>query len=119
MFDFSLHTEVQGDLHVLVVAGEVDLFTAPDLRRAAADAIDDGARRLVIDLTDTTFLDSTGLGVLIGIAKRVRPAGGDVVIVNTEPSTATTFAITGIDGVLTVVETRHEALEELRSTRAA
>lgn len=119
MFDFTLRSEALGDdVHVLAVAGEIDLFTAPDLKRAASEAIDSGARRIVIDLTDTRFLDSTGLGVLIGIAKRVRPAGGDVAIVNTEATTASTFAITGLDGVLTVVATRDLALEELRSTQA-
>ncbi len=119
MFDFALRSEPLGDdIHVLAVAGEIDLFTAPDLKRAAAEAIDGGARRIVIDLTDTRFLDSTGLGVLIGIAKRVRPAGGDVAIVNTEATTASTFAITGLDGVLTIVATRDLAIEELRSTQA-
>lgn len=119
MFDFALRSEALSEgVHVLSVAGEIDLFTAPDVKRAASEAIDSGARRIVIDLTDTRFLDSTGLGVLIGIAKRVRPAGGDVAIVNTETTTASTFAITGLDGVLTVVATREEALEELRATQA-
>ncbi|MTD44382.1 anti-sigma factor antagonist [Conexibacter sp. W3-3-2] len=119
MFDFALRSEVlPDDVHVLAVAGEIDLFTAPDLKHAAAEAIEGGARRIVIDLTDTRFLDSTGLGVLIGIAKRVRPAGGDVAIVNTEPTTASTFAITGLDGVLSVVPTRDLALEQLRATQA-
>jgi len=116
MFDFSLRTEIApGDVCVIAVAGEIDLFTAPDLKQAASVAIDDGARSIVVDLTETRFLDSTGLGVLIGIAKRLRPAGGDIAIVNTEPSTAATFAITGIDDLVTVVETREQALDALGS----
>lgn len=120
MFDFSVRTELApGNVCVIAVVGEVDLFTAPDLKRTASGAIDSGARCIVVDLSETRFLDSTGLGVLIGIAKRVRPSGGDVAIVNTEPNTAATFAITGIDGVLTVVETREQALDALRSVPAA
>ena len=75
-FDFSL-TEDQdaAGAHVIAVAGEVDIFTAPELKRAIAAAIDAGARRLVVDLTETRFLDSTALGVLIGAVKRLRPLG--------------------------------------------
>ncbi len=110
-FDFDVTVQEQDrGIVVLAVQGEVDLFTAPELKTAAQKAIDDGATRLVVDLTDTRFLDSTALGVLIGLVKRVRPEG-DVVIVNTEPSTTKTFAITGLDSVFTVVETRDAALE--------
>lgn len=119
MFDFELRSEIADDgIHVIAVTGEVDLFTAPDLKRAAAEAIDAGARCIVVDLTTTRFLDSTGLGVLIGIAKRVRPAGGDLAIVNTDETTANTFAITGIDGVIPVVATRQDAVQALRDAGA-
>jgi anti-sigma B factor antagonist len=110
-FDFDVTVEDRGGgIAVVSVQGEVDLFTAPELKTAAQRAIDDGATRLVVDLTATRFLDSTALGVLIGLVKRVRP-DGDVVIVNTEPSTTKTLAITGLDSVFTVVETRDAALE--------
>lgn len=110
-FDFDVAVEAHPDgVAVVAVQGEVDLFTAPELKTAAQGAIDEGASRLVVDLTATRFLDSTALGVLIGLVKRVRP-DGDVVIVNTEPSTAKTLAITGLDSVFTVVETRDAALE--------
>ncbi len=111
MFDFTLETEaLPSGIHVLTVSGEIDLFTAPDLRAAASAALDRGAQRIVVDLTSVRFLDSTGLGVLIGIMKRVRPAGGSVAIVNTNPTTAATFSITGLDDVLRIVPTREAAL---------
>lgn len=120
MFDFALESADAGDgIHVLAIRGEIDLFTAPDVKRAAAEAIEAGARSVVVDLSETRFLDSSGLGALIGIARRVRPAGGDVVVVNTEPTTASTFAITGLDGVLPVVPTREEALGTLRRSGLA
>lgn len=113
-FDFALSEERLADgAHVVAVAGEVDIFTAPDLKRTIALAIEDGAHRLVIDLTQTRFLDSTALGVLIGAVKRLRPLDGRMAIVNTEPSTAKTFQITGLDRIFTIVSTRDEALEAI------
>jgi anti-sigma B factor antagonist len=110
-FDFSLSEDQDAaGAHVIAVAGEVDIFTAPELKRAIAAALDAGARRLVVDLTETRFLDSTALGVLIGAVKRLRPLDGRLVIVNTEPSTAKTFEITGLDQIFTIVPAREQAL---------
>lgn len=111
-FDFALSEErLANGAYVVAVAGEVDIFTAPDLKRTIAQAIEDGARLLVVDLTQTRFLDSTALGVLIGAVKRLRPLDGRLAIVNTEPSTAKTFQITGLDRIFTIVATRDEALK--------
>ncbi len=110
-FDFALSEErLSNGAHVVAVSGEVDIFTAPDLKRTIALAIENGADRLVIDLTQTRFLDSTALGVLIGAVKRLRPLDGRMAIVNTEPSTAKTFQITGLDRIFTIVATRDEAV---------
>lgn len=111
-FDFALTEErTPGGAHIVAVSGEVDIFTAPDLKRTIAQAIEGGTRLLVIDLTLTRFLDSTALGVLIGAVKRLRPLDGRMAIVNTEPSTAKTFQITGLDRIFTIVDTREAALE--------
>lgn len=111
-FDFALSEErLASGAHVVAVSGEVDIFTAPDLKRTIAAAIEDGAHLLVVDLTHTRFLDSTALGVLIGAVKRLRPLNGRLAIVNTEPSTAKTFQITGLDRIFTIVATRDEALD--------
>lgn len=113
-FDFAL-TEDQpvSGAHVIAVAGEVDIFTAPELKRTIGAAIDAGARDLVVDLTETRFLDSTALGVLIGAIKRLRPLDGRLVIVNVEASTTKTFEITGLDQIFTIVASRDDALEQL------
>ena len=95
---------------VIAVGGEIDIFTAPDVRRAAVAAIDEGANRVILDLSRPTFLDSTGLGVIIGLSKRVRPAGGDIVIVNTDEGIARTFEITGLAEIFRIFGTREEAL---------
>src|SRR6185503_13597338 len=91
--------------HVVAVSGEVDLYTASDLKAVLSHAVDDGCTSLVIDLTNTNFMDSTGLSTLVSAQKRMRQRGGKLVIVNVDPSLAYTFQITGLDLVFTVVTT--------------
>src|SRR5881396_2723587 len=62
--------------HIVAVSGEVDLYTAADLRAALSHAVEEGCTSLVIDLTDTHFMDSTGLSTLVSAQKRMRSRGG-------------------------------------------
>ncbi len=74
--NFEIKTEkLDGDAYVIALAGEVDLYTAPEFKEALLEAIGDGAKTIVVDLTDTTFIDSTTLGVLVGGVKRLRHRG--------------------------------------------
>jgi anti-sigma B factor antagonist len=112
--EFALTEQsLDADRHVVAVRGEIDLFTAPEVKAALAAAIDDGKTRLVVDLAETTFLDSTALGVLIGAVKRLRSRDGAMTIVNTDPNIAKTFEITGLDQIFTIRETRDEAVAAL------
>src|SRR3712207_9166682 len=74
--DVSVHTVVHGDVVVVQVAGEIDVYTAASLREKLADLIDADHTDVVVDLTGVTFMDSTGLGVLVGALKKVRGYGG-------------------------------------------
>jgi anti-sigma B factor antagonist len=112
--DFAVTEEsLDDDRHVVAVRGEIDLFTAPDLKATLLGAIDAGKSRIVVDLTETAFLDSTALGVLIGAVKRVRARDGALTIVNTDPNIAKTFEITGLDQIFTITPTRDEAIAAL------
>lgn len=102
---------IDDERHVLAVRGEIDLFTAPELKQVLAESIESGRVRIVIDLTETTFLDSTALGVLIGAVKRLRSRDGALAIVNTDENIAKTFEITGLDQIFTIVPTRQEAID--------
>ena len=106
----------EGAHHVIAVRGEIDLFTAPELKRVLTEAIESGEHRVVIDLTEVTFLDSTALGVLIGGVKRLRSRDGALAIVNTDGSIAKTFQITGLDQIFTILPSREEALAALDDT---
>ena len=111
--DFAVTPQSDDGLLVVEVSGEVDLFTAPDLKSAITDGIDAGSEKVVVDLSRTTFLDSTALGVLIGAVKRLRANGGSLTIVNTDENIAKTFEITGLDQIFSIHKTRDAAVAAL------
>ncbi len=87
---------------VLQVGGEIDVATAPRLREQLLKVVNDQRFQIVVDLTDVDFIDSTGLGVLIGALKRVRTHGGNLALVCTEPRILKVFEITGLDQVFQI-----------------
>jgi anti-sigma B factor antagonist len=97
---------------VVAVRGDADLHTAHELRSAISDAIEGGATWLVVDLAETTFIDSMTLGVLLGAVKRLRPVGGSVSVVCTDPNICRIFEITLLDRVFSLQESREAALLE-------
>jgi anti-sigma B factor antagonist len=112
--DFSLSEEHLDDRRLVVsVRGELDLFTAPDLKQRLASAIENGARQVIVDLEGATSIDSTTLGVLIAAVKRLRESEGDLRVVCSDPRIARTFEITGLTGVFEVLATRDAALRRI------
>ena len=99
------------DTHVVAVTGEIDLFTAPEFKQRMGLPIDDGVRRLVVDLSNTTFIDSSSLGVLIGAHRRLKQRNGSLVVVCDNDTIVKTFKITGLDGVFTLVRSLDDALD--------
>jgi anti-sigma B factor antagonist len=117
--DFSIDTEQVGDnRHVIALTGEVDLYTAPELKTQMLELIGNGATEVVVDFTNTTFIDSTTLGVLVSGVKRLREKGGTLSIVCSDRNITKIFEITGLDRVFTIYPTRAEALERLDSKEA-
>ena len=107
--------EIDGDTHVIVLGGEVDLYTAPEFKERMVELIDGGKTRIVVDLSEATFIDSTTLGVLVGGVKRLRPSGGALALVCTDQNITKIFEITGLDRVFPIHATREEALGSLSS----
>lgn len=102
---------VRGDVHVVAVTGEIDLFTAPEFKQSLSRPIDDGAERVIVDLSATTFIDSSSLGVLIGAHLRLRQRDGNLVVVCDNDTIVKTFKITGLDGVFALVSSLDDALD--------
>src|SRR5947209_10768497 len=108
--EFALQERPMHDgRRLIAVRGELDLFTAPELRTKINDTIDEGARELIVDLSDTTFLDSTGLGVLIAALKRMRSCSGELVIVDSTSNLSKTFRVAGVDQIMTIVSSYDQA----------
>lgn len=99
------------------VEGELDLFTAPSLKRTLLDALQTGSRRFVIDLSLTTFIDSTTLGVLVGVARGL-DTGARLMIVCTRPNVRRIFEFSGLDGAFVIFPTLEEALAHARENAA-
>src|SRR5215471_72991 len=83
-----------GDCAVLRVTGEIDVYTAPLLRERVIRLVDDGARHIIADLRGVMFLDSTGLGALVGSLKRLRSHDGSFTVVASGGRTLRIFQIT-------------------------
>lgn len=99
-----------GDCAVLQVAGEIDAYTAPMLREQIRELAAKGAVHLIADLGQVSFLDSTGLGALVGGLKRLREAGGSLTLVITVPRIVRLFQITGLTKVLAIHPSVTEAI---------
>jgi anti-sigma B factor antagonist len=85
-----------GDCAVLQVTGEVDVYTAPQLREQVVQLVDSGVRHIIADLRGVDFLDSTGLGALVGSLKRLRTHDGSLKVVASGGRTLRIFQITGL-----------------------
>lgn len=105
----QIATTPGSDRYLITVSGEVDLATSPDLDTAVIAAIDSGISSVVIDLTDVSFMDSSGLGVIVRALKRCREAENDLDLVITNERVLKVFGITGLDQVIPI----HASIQDI------
>ena len=118
--NFGIQTEKLSDeAYAISLSGEVDLYTAPEFKQQLLELVGQGAKDVVVDFTETTFIDSTTLGVLVGGVKRLRPNGGQLSLVCSDRNITKIFEITGLDKVFPIYETRSEAVEKIESADVA
>jgi anti-sigma B factor antagonist len=103
---------VDATTHVVSVSGEIDLFTAPEFKQRVTAPIAAGVDNVIVDLMETTFIDSSSLGVLIGAHRRLKARGGRLLVACEAESIVKTFRITGLDGVFQLVGSVEAALNE-------
>ena len=90
---------VDATTHVVSVSGEIDLFTAPEFKQRVTAPIASGVDHVIVDLMETTFIDSSSLGVLIGAHRRLKSRGGRLLVACDNDAILKTFRVTGLDGV--------------------
>lgn len=95
---------------VLKVRGEIDVASAQDFHASISDIIGGGPEVVIVDMSEVSFIDSTGLGVLVSAEKETREAGKDLRLVVTQPQIMKLLELTGLDEVFTVLSSTKDAV---------
>jgi anti-sigma B factor antagonist len=109
--DFSVTSRAQGDWTIVSVVGELDLSTAPALRGDLIEHLEAGHARLIVDMTDVAFMDSTGLGMLVAVLKRAKESGGSLVLSGPQRQVRRVLQITGVEDLFAVAGSVEDVAE--------
>jgi anti-sigma B factor antagonist len=106
---FSLRKEA-GGVVVVTVDGQLIVGNRQELKQQVIDALDGGARKFVVDFSRTGYIDSSGLGVLVSLSKKIREHGGDLRLAGLNEDLQTLFELTKLDTLFAITRTTQEAL---------
>lgn len=107
--ELEIKTQQDEGVCTLALDGEVDVYTAPKLKEHLVSAIEDGCSNVIIDMNQVSFIDSSGLGVLVSALRRARERDGAVRIVCDRDNILKIFRITGLDKVFPIFANVDEA----------
>jgi anti-sigma B factor antagonist len=113
--DFAITHHAIGEIAVVQLSGWIEIASAPQLRDTLISLIDDGHLHLVVDLSEVVFLDSTGLGVLIGLLHRLRSRDGSLVLAGAKDRVYKVFHTTQLTKVLTFTDTVDDAMTAINA----
>ncbi len=100
-----------GDVSIVEVEGQLIVSNRQELKQKVLDHLEKGARKVLVDFGRTSYIDSSGLGVLVSLAKRMRELGGDLRLANLNDDLQTLFELTKLDTLFQISESRERALE--------
>jgi anti-sigma B factor antagonist len=112
--EITVSRTTAGDVPIVAVNGEVDVYSAPALKEKINELLEGGQNTLIVDLSGVGFLDSTGLGALVEARAATTEAGGALPLVCSQERILKLFTITGLDGVFTIHATAGDAVAGLR-----
>ncbi len=101
MFELSVESNDNAK-GVIAIKGEIDIYSAPDFKESLYDAIGEGQQDIILDCTDLSYIDSMGLGILVGALKRIKEQNHNIVIKNPKSTVRKLFKITGLDKVFII-----------------
>lgn len=107
----SLTVSRHGDVVVIEVEGQLIVGNRQELKQRVLDESESGARKILVDFARTGYIDSSGLGVLVSLAKRLRELGGDLRLANLNDDLQTLFELTKLDTLFQIADSRERALE--------
>ncbi|GAB2854301.1 anti-sigma factor antagonist BldG [Actinoallomurus bryophytorum] len=117
--DLSVESTVTDDgIAVLTISGPMDVETTPPLRDQLVRLVDEGRHRLVLDLSGVDFIDSIGLGVIVGMVHRLRPHDGSLAMAAPSPQARNVLQITQLVRVVAVCDTVEAAISAVRDGSA-
>jgi anti-sigma B factor antagonist len=103
-------TDAANNITVVTIEGQLIVANRQDLKQIVQDAIDRGARRFVFDFSSTAYIDSSGLGALVSISKRVRESGGELRLAGLNEDLRSLFELTKLDTLFSISDTPADAL---------
>ena len=101
----------EGEVTVVDVAGQLIVGNRQKLKKKVLDELEGGARRFLVDFTDTAYIDSSGLGILVSLSKKIREAGGELRLSSLNEDLRTLFELTKLDTLFRIADSRQEGLE--------
>jgi anti-sigma B factor antagonist len=107
----SFTASSHADVTIIEVEGQLIVGNRQELKTLVLDAIDKGATKVLVDFARTGYIDSSGLGVLVSLAKKIREGGGDLRLANLNDDLQTLFELTKLDTLFQISQTREHALE--------
>src|SRR5688500_8193599 len=106
----SFSIRKQGDVVVVGVEGQLIVGNRQELKQKVLDSLEEGSRKFVIDFSKTGYIDSSGLGVLVSLSKKIREQGGELRLAGLNADLQTLFALTKLDTLFAITRTAEEAL---------
>lgn len=103
----------ENDVSVFSMDGELTVGNRQDLKRGVLDAVANGERKILIDFAETSYIDSSGLGVLVSLSKRIRESGGELRLATLNEDLGTLFELTRLDTLFHIADDRSAALADL------
>lgn len=100
-----------GDVSIVEVEGQLIVSNRQELKQKVLDQLEKGQRKVLVDFGRTSYIDSSGLGVLVSLAKKMRELGGDLRLANLNDDLQTLFELTKLDTLFQISESRERALE--------
>lgn len=107
----SFQVSSDGDVTIVQVEGQLIVGNRQELKQKVLDEVERGSRKILIDFASAGYIDSSGLGVLVSLAKRLRELGGDLRLANLNDDLQTLFELTKLDSLFQIADTRERALE--------